>query len=202
MRFAETDAQGVAHNSVYLVWFEVARIDYLARFRGGYPGLRDRRDRGADDRVARALPRPGALRRPAGRARPLRRAPRRPFPFRLLGRARRRRRSPTAGRARLRRRGTLPARRASPAWLARDRYRGGVTPRRRSAPLRPARPASAPASSASASASSRRGRPRLAAVGRVPRVVVEQLAGARVDRGGRSSSSKARRSPRPTCSPS
>jgi acyl-CoA thioester hydrolase len=40
VRFAETDAQGVAHNSVYLVWFEVARIDYLARFRGGYPGLR------------------------------------------------------------------------------------------------------------------------------------------------------------------
>ena len=40
VRFAETDAQGVAHNSVYLVWFEVARIDYLARFRGGYLGLR------------------------------------------------------------------------------------------------------------------------------------------------------------------
>ena len=40
VRFAETDAQGVAHNSVYLVWFEVTRIDYLARFRGGYPGLR------------------------------------------------------------------------------------------------------------------------------------------------------------------
>jgi acyl-CoA thioester hydrolase len=40
VRFAETDAQGIAHNSVYLVWFEVARIDYLARFRGGYPGLR------------------------------------------------------------------------------------------------------------------------------------------------------------------
>jgi acyl-CoA thioester hydrolase len=41
VRFAETDAQGVAHNSVYLVWFEVARIDYLARFRSGYPGLRE-----------------------------------------------------------------------------------------------------------------------------------------------------------------
>jgi acyl-CoA thioester hydrolase len=40
VRFAETDAQGVAHNSVYLVWFEIARIDYLARFRDGYPGLR------------------------------------------------------------------------------------------------------------------------------------------------------------------
>jgi acyl-CoA thioester hydrolase len=36
VRFAETDAQGVAHNSAYLVWFEVARIDYLARYTGGY----------------------------------------------------------------------------------------------------------------------------------------------------------------------
>ena len=40
VRFSETDAQGVVHHSVYLVWFEVARIAYLARFRGGYPGLR------------------------------------------------------------------------------------------------------------------------------------------------------------------
>jgi acyl-CoA thioester hydrolase len=40
VRFAETDAQGIAHNAVYLVWFELARIDYLARFRDGYPGLR------------------------------------------------------------------------------------------------------------------------------------------------------------------
>jgi acyl-CoA thioester hydrolase len=40
VRFAETDAQGIAHHAVYLVWFELARIDYLARFRGGYPALR------------------------------------------------------------------------------------------------------------------------------------------------------------------
>jgi acyl-CoA thioester hydrolase len=39
VRFAETDAQGVAHNAAYLVWFEVARIEYLARFRAGYKGL-------------------------------------------------------------------------------------------------------------------------------------------------------------------
>ena len=39
VRFAETDAQGVAHHAAYLVWFEVARIEYLARFRGGYPAL-------------------------------------------------------------------------------------------------------------------------------------------------------------------
>ena len=40
VRFAETDAQGVAHNSVYLVWFEVARVAYLEAFAGGYPALR------------------------------------------------------------------------------------------------------------------------------------------------------------------
>ena len=41
VRFAETDAQGVAHNSNYLVWFEVARVEYLARHAGGYQRLRD-----------------------------------------------------------------------------------------------------------------------------------------------------------------
>lgn len=40
-RFSETDAQGVVHNAVYLVWFELARIDYLARFDGGYKTLRE-----------------------------------------------------------------------------------------------------------------------------------------------------------------
>ena len=39
VRFAETDAQGVAHNATYLVWYEVARIAYLARFRGGYKSI-------------------------------------------------------------------------------------------------------------------------------------------------------------------
>jgi acyl-CoA thioester hydrolase len=42
VRFAETDAQGIAHNSVYLVWFELARVEYLERFAGGYPALRER----------------------------------------------------------------------------------------------------------------------------------------------------------------
>ena len=42
VRFAETDAQGVAHNAAYLVWFEVARVEYLERFAGGYPSLRER----------------------------------------------------------------------------------------------------------------------------------------------------------------
>ena len=40
VRFAETDAQGIAHNSAYLVWFEIARVEYLERFAGGYPALR------------------------------------------------------------------------------------------------------------------------------------------------------------------
>jgi acyl-CoA thioester hydrolase len=40
VRFAETDAQGVAHNTAYLVWFEVARVAYLAEYAGGYPALR------------------------------------------------------------------------------------------------------------------------------------------------------------------
>ena len=39
VRFAETDAQGVAHNAAYLVWYEVARIAYLARFGDGYRGI-------------------------------------------------------------------------------------------------------------------------------------------------------------------
>jgi acyl-CoA thioester hydrolase len=42
VRFAETDAQGVANNAAYLVWFEVARIDYIAEFAGGYAALRAR----------------------------------------------------------------------------------------------------------------------------------------------------------------
>jgi acyl-CoA thioester hydrolase len=41
VRFAETDAQGVAHHASYLVWFEVTRVEYLRRFRGGYQELRD-----------------------------------------------------------------------------------------------------------------------------------------------------------------
>jgi acyl-CoA thioester hydrolase len=41
VRFAETDAQGVAHNSSYLVWFEVGRVEYLRAYAGGYQALRD-----------------------------------------------------------------------------------------------------------------------------------------------------------------
>jgi acyl-CoA thioester hydrolase len=42
VRFADTDAQGIAHNASYLVWFEVARVEYLRAFAGGYQELRDR----------------------------------------------------------------------------------------------------------------------------------------------------------------
>jgi acyl-CoA thioester hydrolase len=41
VRFADTDAQGIAHNSAYVVWFEVARVEYLRTFAGGYQALRD-----------------------------------------------------------------------------------------------------------------------------------------------------------------
>jgi len=41
VRFADTDAQGIAHNASYLVWFEVARVAHLERHAGGYQRLRD-----------------------------------------------------------------------------------------------------------------------------------------------------------------
>lgn len=41
VRFADTDAQGIAHNASFLVWFEVARVEYLRAYAGGYQMLRD-----------------------------------------------------------------------------------------------------------------------------------------------------------------
>jgi acyl-CoA thioester hydrolase len=41
VRFADTDAQGIAHNSRYFVWFEVARVEYLREYAGGYQQLRE-----------------------------------------------------------------------------------------------------------------------------------------------------------------
>ena len=41
VRFADTDAQGIAHNAAYPVWFEVARVEYLRANAGGYQTLRD-----------------------------------------------------------------------------------------------------------------------------------------------------------------
>ena len=40
VRFAETDAQGIAHHASYVVWLEVARVAYLADHAGGYPSIR------------------------------------------------------------------------------------------------------------------------------------------------------------------
>ena len=42
VRFAETDAQGVAHHAAFVVWLEVARVGYLERHAGGYQAIRDR----------------------------------------------------------------------------------------------------------------------------------------------------------------
>jgi acyl-CoA thioester hydrolase len=41
IRFAETDAQGIAHHAAFVVWLEVARVAYLAKHAGGYQAIRD-----------------------------------------------------------------------------------------------------------------------------------------------------------------
>jgi acyl-CoA thioester hydrolase len=41
IRFAETDAQGIAHHASFVVWLEVARVAYLAKHAGGYQTIRD-----------------------------------------------------------------------------------------------------------------------------------------------------------------
>ena len=40
VRFAETDAQAIAHHASFLVWLEVARVAYLAQHAGGYGAIR------------------------------------------------------------------------------------------------------------------------------------------------------------------
>ena len=42
VRFAETDAQAIAHHAAFLVWLEVARVGYLAEHAGGYRAIRER----------------------------------------------------------------------------------------------------------------------------------------------------------------
>jgi len=42
VRFAETDAQGIAHHAAFLVWCEVARVAWLDMYAGGYKGIRER----------------------------------------------------------------------------------------------------------------------------------------------------------------
>lgn len=41
VRFAETDAQGIAHHASFVVWLEVARVAWLAEHAGGYQRIRD-----------------------------------------------------------------------------------------------------------------------------------------------------------------
>jgi acyl-CoA thioester hydrolase len=42
IRFAETDAQGIAHHASFVVWLEVARVEFLAMHAGGYRAIRER----------------------------------------------------------------------------------------------------------------------------------------------------------------
>jgi acyl-CoA thioester hydrolase len=42
VRFAETDAQGIAHHASFVVWLEEARVAWLDAFAGGYKGIRER----------------------------------------------------------------------------------------------------------------------------------------------------------------
>jgi len=42
VRFAETDAQGIAHHAAFVVFLEVARVAYLEAHAGGYQAIRDR----------------------------------------------------------------------------------------------------------------------------------------------------------------
>jgi len=42
VRFAETDAQGIAHHASFVVWLEEARVSWLDAFAGGYKGIRNR----------------------------------------------------------------------------------------------------------------------------------------------------------------
>ena len=41
VRFAETDAQAIAHHASFVVWLEEARVAYLAAFAGGYRAIRE-----------------------------------------------------------------------------------------------------------------------------------------------------------------
>lgn len=41
VRFAETDAQGIAHHASFVVWLEVARVAYLSEHAGGYLAIQE-----------------------------------------------------------------------------------------------------------------------------------------------------------------
>jgi len=41
VRFAETDAQGIAHHASFVVWLEEARVAYLDAYAGGYRHIQE-----------------------------------------------------------------------------------------------------------------------------------------------------------------
>jgi acyl-CoA thioester hydrolase len=41
VRFAETDAQGIAHHASFVVWLEAARTEYLRAHAGGYTRIQE-----------------------------------------------------------------------------------------------------------------------------------------------------------------
>ncbi len=41
VRFAETDAQGIAHHASFVIWLEEARVAYLEAFAGGYRHIQE-----------------------------------------------------------------------------------------------------------------------------------------------------------------
>ena len=96
VRFAETDAQAIAHHASFVVWLEVARVAYLAQHAGGYLAIQAGRDRGAHDRGARPLLPRRALRRPAPHLDAVRRPARRALPLRVRDRAARRATAPSS----------------------------------------------------------------------------------------------------------
>lgn len=61
VRFAETDAQGIAHHAAYVVWLEVARVAYLADHAGGYRSIQARGLEALTTAVQVAYDRPAAF---------------------------------------------------------------------------------------------------------------------------------------------
>ncbi len=118
VRFAETDAQGIAHHASFLVWFEVARVEYLERHAGGYQSIRDRGIEALTTEVHVRYHRAALFRRATHGLGPLRRRPRRPLSLRVPDHPRTTSRSPTATRchATVDRETYRPIR--VPAWLA------------------------------------------------------------------------------------
>ena len=129
VRFAETDAQGIAHHASYVVWLEVARVAYLADHAGGYRSIQAQGIEALTTGVQRRLPRRRRVRRRAHDPPALRRHPRRAVPLRVPDRARRRARGDGRDAPRDRRRRRRGSRRACRrgSWTRSLRLSGVVT---------------------------------------------------------------------------